>query len=298
MQDRSYLPARFREPLGYRKNGQPFYLIAGGSGEDGGEGGTEGTPPAGDAGTTPGPQANGAGSQQPAGEGNADVTPGTSPPDDDKTARTIAAIRGEFKDERAKRQAAEKRLADIEAAREADRAEQAERNRKLAIALGVASEDEPPDPAKLAEELERTKAANQAAADALKAEIRQRDIRLAVLTQAPGLGANGLLLMDSLSFLGKLSGLDPAADDFTGQIGEAIKAAAEANPQYKAGKPAEPAKPAPSPPRSGGEFNGAPGGNRQWTREDVDRASPAEVVKAQEDGLLIDLGFHPKKSRR
>ena len=99
-----------------------------------------------------------------------------------------------------------------------------------------------------------------------------------------------------LSFIRKLDGLDPAADDFSEKVGEAIKAAAEANSQYKlAPKPAE--KPAPTIPRSGGEHNGAPGGNRQWNMDDVDRASGAEVAKAQEDGLLIDLGFAPKKKR-
>jgi hypothetical protein len=186
----------------------------------------------------------------------------------------------------------------LRADRESDQAAAAERNRKLAIALGVAPDDTPLDPAKLAEELERTKAANTAAADSLKAEIRQRDLRLAVLTQAPSLEANGLLLMDSLSFLRKLDGLDPAADDFTERVGEAIKAAAEGNAQYRLARPADPPKPPPAIPRSGGEFNGAPGGNRQWNIEDVQRASAAEVAKAQEDGLLIDLGFNPRKTRR
>lgn len=188
-------------------------------------------------------------------------------------------------------------LEQIKAQREAADAEQAKRMDAFAIALGLKSGDEPPDPAKLAEELERTKAANESAAEALRTEIRQRDLRLAVLTQAPGLDANGLLLMDSLSFLRKLDGLDPAADDFSERVGEAIKQAAEANPQYKvAPKPAE--KPAPTIPRSGGEHNGAPGGNRQWTVADVERATAQEVVAAQEQGLLIDLGYHPKKSRR
>jgi hypothetical protein len=260
--------------------------------------GTDGTPQAGDASTTPEPQANGSGSPEPQATGTTDA-PATTPEAgaDDKTARTIAAIRGEFKDERAKRQAAEKRLADIEAARQADQAEQAKRMDAFAIALGLKSGDEPPDPAKLAEELERTKTANEAAAESLRSEIRQRDLRLAVLTQAPGLDANGLLLMDSLSFLRKLDGLDPSSDDFTEKVGEAIKAAAEANSQYRL-TPPKAEKPAPTIARSGGEFNAAPGGNRQWTVEDVTRATPAEVEKAQNDGLLIDLGFAPKKSRR
>jgi hypothetical protein len=261
--------------------------------------GTEGTPQAGDAGTAPEPQANGAGSPEPAATGSTTDAPAASSQaePDDKTARTIAAIRGEFKDERAKRQAAEKRLGEIQTALDADKAERAKQMEQLAIAFGLKSADEPLDPAKLAEELERTKTANEAAAESLRAEIRQRDIRLAVLTQAPGLEANGLLLMDSLSFLRKLDGLDPAAEDFSERVGEAIKAAAEANSQYKLVPPKAEPKAPPSPARSGGEFNGAPGGNRQWTIEDVQRASAADVAKAQEAGLLIDLGFSPKKRR-
>jgi len=184
----------------------------------------------------------------------------------------------------------------LRADRESDQAAAAERNRKLAIALGVAPDDTPLDPAKLAEELERTREKHASDLASREADIRQRDIRLAVLTQAPSLDANGLLLMDSLSFLRKLDGLDPAADDFSERVGEAIKAAAEANSQYRVTpRPAE--KPAPTIPRSGGEHNGAPGGNRQWNIDDVNRASGAEVAKAQEDGLLIDLGFAPKKKR-
>jgi hypothetical protein len=294
--------------LGHMKNGRPFYLAAGGA-EGDGESGTEGAPAgSGDAGTPPAGNGTGAGSQEPAPAGSSDggtqgADGGAAQPDD-RTSRTIAAIREDFKAERSRRQQTEKALADFKAEseqREQTRAQaETERNKKLAVALGVAAEDEPPDPAKLAEELERTRTANQAAADALKGEIRQRDLRLAVLTQAPSQEANGLLLMDSLSFLRKLDGLDPAAEDFSEKVGDAIKAAAEANPQYKLNppKPAGDQKPPPSPARSGGEFNGAPGGNRQWTVEDVDRASPSEVAKAQEDGLLVNLGFNPRKSRR
>ena len=266
--------------------------------------GTEGTPQAGEASTTPEPAATGTGSHDTAsngstdaGTGNGTASSGTAAQDDGKTDRTIAAIRGEFKDERSKRQAAEAQIKELRDARTADQAEQAKRMDAFAIALGLKSGDEPPDPAKLAEQLERQTADHSSALAARDADIRQRDLRLAVLTQAPSLDANGLLLMDSLSFLRKLDGLDPAADDFSERVGEAIKAAAEANSQYRVTpRPAE--KPAPTIPRSGGEHNGAPGGNRQWNLDDINRASPAEVVAAQEQGLLIDLGFHPKKSRR
>jgi hypothetical protein len=265
--------------------------------------GTEGTPQAGEASTTPGPQADDTGSHEPAATGSTEAAGGKQPAADD-TPSVIRALRDDFKGERSKRQQAEKDFAAFKAdaeAREKARADaEADRNRKLAIALGVAPEDTPPDPAKLAEELERSREQHKAELDRQAAEIRQRDLRLAVLTQAPSLEANGALLMDSMSFLKKLDGLDPAADDFSEKVGEAIKAAAQGNTQYKLAPPPKPAaepKAPPSPARSGGEHNGAPGGNRQWNLDDVDRATPSEVVRAQQDGLLIDLGFHPKKSR-
>ena len=185
-------------------------------------------------------------------------------------------------------------LEQIKTQREADAAEQAKRMDAFAIALGLKSGDEPPDPAKLAEQLERQTADHTSALAARDAEIRQRDLRLAVLTQAPGLDANGLLLMDSLSFIRKLDGLDPAADDFSERVGEAIRAAAEANPQYKVTR----TKPEPTIARSGGEHNGAPGGNRQWTLEEFQQASNAEIDKAQDGGLLTNLGLHPRTKRR
>ena len=152
----------------------------------------------------------------------------------------------------------------------------------FAIALGLKSGDEPPDPAKLAEELERTKAANESAAETLRAEIRQRDLRLAVLTQAPSHEANGLLLMDSLRFLRKLDGLDPAADDFSEKVGEAIKAAAEANSQYRLAPPKPAGKPEPTWPAVAGSstaHRAATGSGRSTTSTAPSRP---RSTKAQE----------------
>lgn len=263
----------------------------------GAQSGTEGTPPAGDASITPEPTANGAGSHEPAAAGSASE-PAATPAADD-TPKVIAAIRQDFKAERERRQKTEQEFAQFKASaeqREAERAAaEAEQRKKLAIALGIAPEEEPPDPAKLAEQLERQTAEHTAAIAARDAEIRQRDLRLAVLTQAPALEANGSLLMDSLSFLRTLDGLDPGAEGFAGALAEKITAACEANANYKAGKP--PPKPEPTVARSGGEHNGAPGGNRQLTVADIDRMSPQEVVEAQDAGLLRDLGFAPRKKR-
>jgi hypothetical protein len=276
--------------LGYRKDGRPFYVAAGGDDTVDPPATPPAPPPA------PAPPAPPAAPEPPAppapaGDGEGDAA---------KTERTVAAIREEFKAERAKRQAAEARLGEIQTALEADKQERAKQMDAFAIAFGLKTGDEPPDPAKLAEELKAEKDRAQAELAARDTELRAKTVELAVLQAAQRHGADGLALLDSRTFLGSVAGLDPAADDFAEKLGEAIGKAVEQVPRYKL-EPAAPPPPAPpTPPKSGGagDFAGTPGGNRQWTTEDVERASPQEVVQAQEQGLLIDLGFGPKKPRR
>lgn len=285
--------------IGYRKSGAPIRLAAGGSESDEGgttEGGTA------DSGADAG-QTDSTGGQDATGTAGSGQDGGTaSSGDDDKTTRTVAAIRQEFKDERTKRQAAEKRLGEIQTALDADKADRAKRDKALAVALGLAPEDGPPDPVKLAEELERTRAQHQAELSQRDASARQQAVELAVLRTAGGHGGNGDALLDSRSFMATVNGLDPAAEDFAGQLGDAIKAAVEASPQYRTAAPAVAGsgqKPAPTPARSGGEHT-SPGGNRQWTMDDVraSKGDPKAVAKAVEDGLLVDLGYHPSKKGR
>ncbi|WP_052432815.1 hypothetical protein [Streptacidiphilus carbonis] len=274
--------------LGYRRNGQPIYPIAGGS-----EPAVE-TPPAPAA--DPAPEAPAAPVETPPAPQPED--PGAASTDADKTARTIAAIRDDFKGERAKRQAAEQQLTALQQALDADKADRAKRDKALAVALGLAADEQPPDPAKLAADL-------QAAQEQARTDLAQRDtamraqqVELAVLRNAAKHGGNGDALLDSRTFMTAVQGLDPASDDFAERLGEAIKTAVEGGTQFKApaAEPAAPKQPAVA--RSGGEFNGSPGGNRQWTLDDVTRASADEVVTAQNAGLLIDLGYAPQKKRR
>lgn len=278
--------------LGHRKNGQPIYLIAGGSGEG------ETDSPANDTPADPAPadppQPTG-GDPDPETRPDRDPAPTQAAPDE-HTRKTIEAIRGDFKDERAKRQAAEaqaKKTADELA--EFKKAQQAQ-NAALAKALGFGDKEEPPDPAKLAEDL----AAERSERDKLNAAVRDREVQLAVLKNAGKHDADGVALLDSRSFLKKVEGLDPDAGDFENKVAEAITAAIEANPRYKLTptKPAPKPKPEPTVPKSGGEFNGSPGGNRQWTEEDVARASPQQVTEAMAAGLLQDLGFAAPRPKR
>lgn len=154
---------------------------------------------------------------------------------------------------------------------------------KVAAQLGLS--DPAPDPAAITAKLE-------AAERASKASARE----LAVLRAATRLGANGDELLDSRQFAASIEGLDPADPE---AITAAIKAALASNPgKYGAatGAPAAAAtatgqqgaqQPAAAPQASTvSEFNGSPGGQRQWTKADVDRATPAQVAKAMRDGLL------------
>ena len=224
-----------------------------------------------------------------------------SPPSatDSRTADEAAKWKALARKHEDQNKATRSELEKVQAALAADKDEQARRMDAFAVALGLKSGDEPPDPAKLAEELERSREQHKAELERQAAEIRQRDLRLAVLTQAPSLDANGALLMDSMSFLGKINGLDPSAEDFGERLGEAIKAAAEANAQYRLAPAPAPEQPKPPPAvaRSGGEHNGTPGGNRQLNLADVEHMLPREVAEAQDAGLLMDLGFAPRKKR-
>lgn len=294
---RTILPATPGAIIGYRRNGTPIHLIAGGS-----EPATEpaatppppspadpaatGTPPPA---PEPPPPPAGASGEPPA---NGQEPPQAEAASVDQLPPWAQKLLRDTRAEAAGNRAKAKEVSDALAQFKADQEQQRD---ALAVALGIKPSEVPPDPAKLAEELERTRSQHTEALSAKDSAIRERDIRLAVLTQAPSLGANGALLMDSVSFLAKVNGLDPEAGDFAEMLGERIKAAAEANTQYKLAPPRAERQPVPA--RSGGEFNGAPGGNRQWTVEDVKRATASEVVTAQEAGLLIDLGYHPRKKR-
>lgn len=123
---------------------------------------------------------------------------------------------------------------------------------------------------------------------AAQAAERARAVELAVLRAAGRAGADGDALLDSRKFLDGLKDVDPT--DATA-ITDAVKAAVTADPRYALGTAATDGQgTTTAPPQrqasSTADFNGAPGGNRQWNDADVDRATPAQLLKAIEDGLL------------
>lgn len=93
----------------------------------------------------------------------------------------------------------------------------------LAKLLNGESGDDP-DPAKLASDL-----------TAAQQQARDTRVENAVLKAAGKHGADPVLLVDSRSFMSKISTLDPAEDDFQSNLGEAIKKAVEETPALKGG---------------------------------------------------------------
>lgn len=249
--------------LGYRKDGRPFYLLAGGSGEgDGdqgdannggnaGDGGAQndGTNRTGDqsgtgqSGTTRQGDAGGSGEQSGDGRQSGEGGQGSSAAGrvEDLPAWAQAELR------RARGDAAKARTAPKDAAEKArnDLAQQ------IGKALGLVEDDKPADPEKLTEQLTGERSKTRAAL-----------VELAVYKNAGRHGANPEALGDSRSFMTAVDKLDPTADDFTDRLGEAIKSAVENNSNLKATGQAPGA-------RTGGEF-GAGSGDTSSGDQSVD----------------------------
>lgn len=233
--------------IGYRRNGTPIRLLAGGSGE-GDDGGTSNTgQEGGNAGT--GQQDTGGGQgggQGPSNSGTSSTGAGSgggAGAGDDQTAKVIEAIRGDYKAERSRRQALEKDLADLKAAQTQRDEETKARNLALAKALGL-QVDETPDPEKLAADLKQAREEIQSRVTQAQARERELTIELQLMRQAAKHGANPELLADSRTFMAKVAKLDPASDSFGDDLGDAIKAAVESNPAYKLAQAASTTLPA------------------------------------------------------
>ncbi|NEA52419.1 hypothetical protein [Streptomyces sp. SID10815] len=185
--------------------------------------------------------------------------------------KLVENLRGDVAAEKAKREAAEKKAAD----------DQADFMKKLAGLFGVKTDEEkPPTPEELAkqlaEEQNRTKASDDRA--------RQTLAELAVYKTAGKHGGDPDALLDSRSFANAIAKLDPSADDFDEAVGKAVKTAVDGNAKLAAKAP-EPKEPAPTP-AAGAPMDGAPGGKRQLSAEEVKRLSPKEKVKAMQEGRL------------
>lgn len=176
------------------------------------------------------------------------------------------------------------------------KAEQEAQRQAFAKAMGLAP-DEPPT----AEELTKQLADAQAQRTAESSRARQAAVELAVFREAAAQQVDGNALLDSRQFVAALDGLDPTAPDFSQRVTEAISTAAQQNSRYQVAPPAPPAPTPPAPPavpKSGAEFSAPPQGPRQWTDEDVARATPRQLQDAINQGLLRDLGFGEQRNAR
>jgi len=137
--------------------------------------------------------------------------------------------------------------------------EQSERAEQLQAALDAVHQALNPDggeggqdPAQLAAAVaERDQQLAQVAA-----ELRTAQVELAAHRAAGEHGARADRLLNSRSFLDSVAGLDPAGAKFEQQLGDAIRAAVEADPDLYRAASVGPAK-------GGAEFNGPPSADKR-----------------------------------
>ena len=229
--------------LGWRRNGSPIYAIAGGNGEgEGGSGSGSGQGGSGD-GAGAGQGAAGAGGQggQQSGQAGSGGDPWSGFQWDGKVESLPEPIAKVIRD--AREDAGKARTtAKANAANEARQSLAQE----IGKALGLVTDDKPADPA----ELTRTITEKTSRIGELEATARAQAVELAVYGAAGKHEANASALLDSRAFLKSVEGLDPAADDFTTKLDDAIRAAVDSNAQLRTGQ---------APRRGGGEFPGGPG---------------------------------------
>jgi hypothetical protein len=188
--------------------------------------------------------------------------------DPSRFEKLVENLRGDVAAEKAKREAAEKKATDDQAAM-----------RKLfAEAAGVKlDEDKPPTPEELAKQLEESRGETKAS----RAQARQTQVELAVYKTASKHGGDPDALLDSRAFANTIAKLDPAGADFDTKVGEAVKQAVDGNSKLAAKAP-EPKKP--ETPAGGADMGGATGSTRQLGEADMKRMSPEEIDKAVKDG--------------
>ncbi|XTZ18183.1 hypothetical protein ACQSSU_12815 [Micromonospora echinospora] len=210
---RRTLSALAGQIIGYRRDGRPIRLAAGGSGE-GGDGAGSGSG-SGDGGGAGGDASTGGDDQ--GAEGSQGGNTGKTP-----------EIKGEFDPERHARALASAREAEKKAKDKAKAAD--ERVAAILKAAGL-TPDGKEDPA------EQLKAARESA-DKATARARQTAVELAVYKSAGKAGADPDAVLDSRGFLASVADLDPDSKEFADQVIDAMKKAVKANPKLAGTAPA------------------------------------------------------------
>ena len=207
------------EMNGFWLHGIFYPIIAGGSGEGGGDG-----------------DANDEGGDEGKSEGEGDQEPGSGRAGDDDEAGDdassddVKALRKEIsklRKENAKRRTASR---DAKKAKESTEA----KLKAIAKALGVEGDDEP-DVDALREQLAKT-----------SSEMKSLKIERALNRAAKKYGADPEALADSRSFMAEAGDLDPDDDEFADSLAGLVETAVKNNPKLKASQ---------APGKSGGEFS-------------------------------------------
>ncbi|MFF7335443.1 hypothetical protein [Streptomyces sp. NPDC008150] len=189
-----------------------------------------------------------------------------------KFERLVENLRGDVTAEKAKREAAEQKAKD----------DQAAFMKKVAAAFGLQTDEaKPPTPEELAQQLDEARGETKASRD----QARQTQVELAVYKTAGKHGGDPDALLDSRGFAQAIAKLDPSAPDFAASVEQAVKQAVEANPKLGTVKQAEPK---PAVPAGGAPMGGAPGSKRQLGAADVARMKPEEITMAVNEGRLND----------
>ncbi|MFI6443818.1 hypothetical protein [Kitasatospora sp. NPDC050543] len=228
--------------LGYRRNGQPIRVIAGGNGA--GEG-AAGTAPSGAGDGGQGDSGQGAASGQQAATGTPQQSAAAASDTGTATgadhAATIARLAKDLAD--ARREAGAARVNAKQQAADQARADLAQ---QIGKALGLVKDDTPPDPAALTAQI----TAQTGRIGELEKDLRAKQVELAVRSAADKQQAKADALLDSRAFSKALADLDPEATDFTTQLDAAIKKAVDTNPNFRS---------APQGGRSGADLTGGTG---------------------------------------
>lgn len=110
---------------------------------------------------------------------------------------------------------------------------------------------------------------------------------------------HGDTLLDSRTFMKKVSDLDPSDEDYSDDLKKLVKDEIKKRGLDDAGNGDDGSgKSTPKRNRSGRGTGSGDENVKQLTREDLKSLSPAEILEAQEKGQLVSLGLKPQAKKK
>ncbi len=208
--------------------------------------------------------------------------PPADPKEGDGDNAELAKVRKEAAGYRTKLREQEQATAAEKTAREKQTAELKAMQEQIAKIGAIFNPDanQPPDPAKLTEQLTAAQAETVRVSAAKDAEIRNLTIRAALPSILTKASADPGLTEAVLTANGALAKLDPTSATFGADLESAVAAAVEQNPRLKV---------TPVATRSGAEIPGRTGGSDQLTLEQVRGMKPEQIEEARKAGKLRTL---------